>query len=69
MSTEVNSYEEWHICNANVKTAVVFGLVGEYLIANWGILLVKVLRLQRRFSLLCAPAARLVLAGGWMRPS
>ena len=37
MSVEVNSYEELHICNVNEKTAAICGLVGEYLIANWGI--------------------------------
>lgn len=37
MSIEVNSYEELHICNINGKTAAICGLVGEYLIANWGI--------------------------------
>lgn len=37
MSIEVNSYEELHICNVNEKTAEICGLVGEYLIANWGI--------------------------------
>ena len=37
MSVEVNSYEELHICNVNEKTAAICGLVGEYLVANWGI--------------------------------
>ena len=37
MSIEVNSYEELQICNENEKTAAICGLVGEYLIANWGI--------------------------------
>ena len=37
MSIEVNSYEKLHICNVNEKTAEICGLVGEYLIANWGI--------------------------------
>ena len=37
MSIEVNTYEELHVCNVNEKTAAICGLVGEYLIANWGI--------------------------------
>ena len=37
MSVEVNSYEELHIYNVNEKTAAICDLVGEYLIANWGI--------------------------------
>ena len=37
MSIEVNSYEELQIQNVNDKTAEIYGLVGEYLIANWGI--------------------------------
>lgn len=37
MSIEVNSYEELHIKNVNDKTAAICDLVGEYLIANWGI--------------------------------
>lgn len=37
MSVEVNCYEELIIKNVNEKTAAICGLVGEYLIANWGI--------------------------------
>ena len=41
MSVEVNSCEELHIQNVNDKTATICGLVGEYLIGNWGITSLK----------------------------
>ena len=41
MSVEVNCYEELIIKNVNEKTAAICDLVGEYLIANWGINFLK----------------------------
>lgn len=41
MSTEANTYEELYIRNINEKTAVICGSVGEYLIANWNVHLLK----------------------------
>ena len=41
MGTEANSYEELYIYNVNDKTAEICGLLGEYLIANWDVRLLK----------------------------
>ena len=43
MSTEANTYEELHIQNVNEKTAEICGLVGEYIIANWNVRLLKLI--------------------------
>lgn len=41
MSTEANTYEELNIRNVNDKTAEICVLLGEYLIANWDVRLLK----------------------------
>ena len=81
MSVEVNCYEELIIKNVNEKTAAICDLVGEYLIANWGINFLKltvdgkqyeshegIAEGSQRFSLLCELVVHLVSVGGWKNP-